>query len=91
VRHGTGRAKVIVEYGDDEVEFTVENPTNGEISDGENHGLTGMRERVQLLGGRLEVARDDGRFRVSAVLPYDRTFDRSAHLTEQAGRSEPQR
>jgi signal transduction histidine kinase len=29
-----------------------------------------MRERAALLGGTLEVERDDGRFRVRASLPY---------------------
>jgi signal transduction histidine kinase len=32
-------------------------------------GLIGMRERVEVLGGRLDVGRDDGIFRVCAVFP----------------------
>jgi signal transduction histidine kinase len=39
---------------------------------GSGHGLVGMRERVQLLGGTLQAAvRPGGGFRVHAVLPVD--------------------
>ena len=34
------------------------------------HGLTGMRERAALAGGRLDAARVDGGFRVRAAIPY---------------------
>jgi signal transduction histidine kinase len=33
------------------------------------HGLIGMRERAAAAGGRLEVSRDSGHFRVRAELP----------------------
>jgi signal transduction histidine kinase len=36
---------------------------------GGGHGLTGMRERVQVLGGRLEAGRSGAGWRVAAVLP----------------------
>ena len=37
---------------------------------GPGHGLTGMRERVALLGGSLSAGpSDDGGFLVTAVLP----------------------
>jgi signal transduction histidine kinase len=37
---------------------------------GSGHGLVGMRERTQLLGGSLDVGpRADGGFRVRALLP----------------------
>jgi signal transduction histidine kinase len=37
---------------------------------GSGHGLVGMRERVQLLGGTFQAAaRPGGGFRVHAVLP----------------------
>ena len=36
-------------------------------------GLTGMRERVELLGGELDVASSDAGTRVTAVLPLGRT------------------
>jgi signal transduction histidine kinase len=42
--------------------------------DGPGHGLTGMRERVALLGGSLSAAPSpDGGFVVSAVLPIGET------------------
>jgi signal transduction histidine kinase len=41
-------------------------------SDGQGHGLTGMRERVTVLGGTLEVGPlPAGGFRVSARIPLD--------------------
>jgi len=46
---------------------TAAGPGNG---DGPGHGLTGMRERVNLLGGTLSAGpASDGGFLVSAVLP----------------------
>ncbi len=81
LRHGTGSATVVVRHLQQEVEFTIENPiANGGEPGPERFGLTGMRERVGLLGGDLEVVADDGRFRVRALLPYDRTFDPRAHF-----------
>ena len=35
------------------------------------HGIVGMRERAQLLGGTLEAGADNGSFRVHAQLPYE--------------------
>jgi len=74
-RHGTGSARVQVAFGEEEVEFAVENPINGEKPAGEGHGLVGMRERVALLGGHFEAGPSDGRFRVRVALPYDCDFD----------------
>jgi signal transduction histidine kinase len=74
-RHGSGSALVRATFRDEEVEFLVENPTNGEPQNGEGHGLLGMRERVELLGGRLEAGASNGTFRVQVTLPYDCEFD----------------
>ncbi|MGW0432864.1 sensor histidine kinase [Micromonospora sp. NPDC003197] len=41
----------------------------------QGQGLTGMRERVLLLGGRLDTGPDDGRWRVFAYLPAVRPDD----------------
>ncbi|MEV4878468.1 sensor histidine kinase [Streptomyces cyaneofuscatus] len=51
------------------------------------HGLPGLRERAELLGGRLESGpTDDGGFRVCAVLPGTRatTAPRASQLHEAA-------
>jgi signal transduction histidine kinase len=57
------------------VEVTVEDNGRGSAGNGAlvgGHGLIGMKERVNLFGGRLEAAgRDGGGFRVFARLPYD--------------------
>jgi signal transduction histidine kinase len=57
------------------VEVTVEDNGRGSAGNGTlvgGHGLIGMKERVNLFGGRLEAAgREGGGFRVFARLPYD--------------------
>jgi signal transduction histidine kinase len=72
-RHGDGgAADVRVEFGPSALEVTVTNPVrNGAARPGGGHGITGMRERASLLGGRLEAAAQGGEFRVHADLPYE--------------------
>ncbi|MGW0770229.1 sensor histidine kinase [Streptomyces sp. NPDC002676] len=73
VRHaGTGRCRVAIEYGDEELSVEVVDDGRGASEDGSVHGfgLIGMRERVGLLGGHLSVGpRPEGGFRVAARLP----------------------
>lgn len=73
--HGS-RATVIVRYGTHDVEVEVDDDGrppaggNGRAEAGGGHGLIGMRERVALYGGRLEVGeRREGGFTVHAWLP----------------------
>jgi signal transduction histidine kinase len=69
--HGKGPADVRLTFGADELEIDVANPFSGNDSTGAGgHGIVGMRERAHLVGGRLELVRDDGCFRVRARLPY---------------------
>jgi signal transduction histidine kinase len=68
-RHGAGSAALEVAYGAGALELTVANPVGRDASDSGGHGVTGMRERASLLGGRLEAGLRDGRFRVHAHLP----------------------
>ena len=74
LKHAGAPALVTVRERDDELRIDVVNapsrrPTPSPL-DGAGHGLIGMRERVQLYGGRLAAGpTPDGGFRVSAVLP----------------------
>jgi signal transduction histidine kinase len=72
LRHaGAGRAEVVVRYGGAGVEVVVLDDGRGPAANGSaGHGLAGMRERVGMFGGELEVgAREGGGFRVRALLP----------------------
>ncbi|WOT32680.1 sensor histidine kinase [Streptomyces coeruleorubidus] len=73
VRHaGTGRCRVAIDYGDEELSVEVVDDGRGATGNGSAHGfgIIGMRERVGLLGGRLSAGpRPEGGFRVAARLP----------------------
>jgi signal transduction histidine kinase len=82
-RHAPGAAiSVVVEQEAPYVRITVKNdpPATGQPrTDGTGHGLTGMRERVALLGGQLRTGPEpDGGFAVRAVLPADGAANNSA-------------
>ncbi|HEV7677015.1 MAG TPA: sensor histidine kinase [Candidatus Dormibacteraeota bacterium] len=70
---GAASAEVIVRYGDADLELIVsdDGSGNGGPPDaGAGRGLVGMRERVALFHGRLDVGRaPGGGFRVHARLP----------------------
>jgi signal transduction histidine kinase len=70
-RHGNGSAEVLVRFGPEAVELSVTNSMRAPETSpgGTGHGVIGMRERADLLGGSLEAAADAGRFRVHARLP----------------------
>jgi signal transduction histidine kinase len=75
-RHAPGApVKIAVVAGNGTVRVDVVNgaggtwPANGSEADLTGHGLAGMRERVALLGGRLEAGPRDGGFAVRAELP----------------------
>jgi signal transduction histidine kinase len=71
-RHGAGSAEVAIDFEPDALEVTVTNPTapGAAVRPGGGHGIVGMRERAQLLGGSLEAGARNGRFSVRARLPY---------------------
>ncbi|MFJ9854397.1 sensor histidine kinase [Streptomyces sp. NPDC101150] len=73
VRHaGTGRCRVAIDYGDEELSVEVVDDGRGVTESGSAHGfgIIGMRERVGLLGGHLTAGpRPEGGFRVAAGLP----------------------
>ncbi len=78
-KHGGDQvgAKVLLKYGERELTLLAEDDGSGEDrrlheggADGLGHGLIGMRERVDMVGGSLQAGpRPGGGFRISAVLP----------------------
>jgi len=80
LKHGPGEARVAIAYEPDGVTLTVANPLppgptegpragTGPSHDGSGHGLIGMRERADLLGGSFDAGPDGGTWRVHAYLP----------------------
>ena len=70
------RATVLLRGRDDGVELTVSDDGCGPGSaPGHGYGIAGMRERAELLGGRLSAcAGSQGGFRVDAFLPCDESL-----------------
>ena len=58
-------------FAEHALELTVTNPNPGNERQADGHGLVGMRERTELLGGSFEANAEDGLFRIRARLPYD--------------------
>ncbi len=56
----------------DDVVLSVTNEHTRPVTTGPvgGQGLLGMRERAELVGGRLALDQQDGRFQVRAVIPY---------------------
>lgn len=74
MRHGAGPVEVRLAWHPDRVQLTVTNPlpVPPRASDASRgHGLIGMRERAQLVGGALEAASVGSSFVVRAALPLD--------------------
>lgn len=73
VRHaGTGRCRVLIDYGGEELSVEVVDDGRGATENSSAHGfgLVGMRERVALLYGNLSAGpRPEGGFQVTARLP----------------------
>jgi signal transduction histidine kinase len=73
-RYGEGAARVSLIYGGSALELDVQNSIRPSASGraGGGHGIAGMKERVELLGGTLAAAVNGSVFRVHARLPYER-------------------
>ncbi|MFG1945388.1 sensor histidine kinase [Nonomuraea sp. NPDC048826] len=69
-RHGTGDARVELDYTGPDLALTVTNPVQGAPLRAHGHGVIGMRERAALAGGTLDVTRQEGAYRLHARLPY---------------------
>jgi signal transduction histidine kinase len=66
------RARLSIQLGDDQVEFDLRDfggttPATGAPNGG--HGLIGLRERVEVLGGRLQAGPADSGWRLTALVP----------------------
>ena len=66
--------RVVLRYGEDRLEIEVADDGRRDVArNGTGHGLVGMRERIALYGGELDVGpRPGGGYSVSAQLPIDR-------------------
>ncbi|MBO9625586.1 MAG: sensor histidine kinase [Microbacterium sp.] len=70
LRHGEGVVDVHLAWLPDRVEVTVANTVSAASAPHQGgHGLIGMRERAQLVGGNLLAGREGERFVVRATLP----------------------
>ncbi|WEK13524.1 MAG: histidine kinase [Candidatus Microbacterium phytovorans] len=72
LRHGAGGAvDVGLSWHPDRVRLIVRNPASAGSApgDGRGHGLIGMRERAQLVGGTFEAGLDGDVFTVRATVP----------------------
>ncbi|GAA4637131.1 sensor histidine kinase [Actinoallomurus vinaceus] len=79
IRHaGTRHCRVSIDQRPDELHVEIVDAGQGGTADaGSGHGISGMRERAALLGGRLSAGpRPEGGFRVSARLPLPATAGR---------------
>lgn len=72
LRHA-GKVPVTVRLAvrDSRLALEMTNPIHGAAQPraGGGHGLRGIRERVTILGGRMDAGADDGRWRVAVTLP----------------------
>ncbi|MGB4137405.1 MAG: histidine kinase, partial [Microbacterium sp.] len=70
LRHGTGDVDVRLSWWADAVDIAVSNAVDaGKQTSSGGHGLIGMRERAQLVGGTLQAGPRGDRFVVTARLP----------------------
>lgn len=73
-RHGAGGARVALALRDQELLLRVENvigPRDRSGDEGSGYGLIGLRERIESVGGVLEVAQDEERFSIEAKIRLD--------------------
>jgi signal transduction histidine kinase len=73
LRHaGASRVDVVLHYRDDRLDIEVTDDGRGRGGGGDGHGLAGMRERAELIGGMLTTSGvGDSGFKVSVSLPIE--------------------
>lgn len=70
LKHGRGTAELAVRFAPEEVDLEVRNPVGSGPPTPGGHGLVGMRERLDAVGGRLTAGPDGaGGWVVRAVVP----------------------
>lgn len=70
LRHGGAPVQLRLAWYADRVDLDVRNPLRADaLAGGSGHGIIGMRERAQLVGGMLEAGEDAGAFIVRGSLP----------------------
>lgn len=68
------RVDVTVDFGEEALAITVQDPGPPKPRDGTGpgHGLVGMRERAGLFGGHIETTAEEDGFTVRVVLPLEK-------------------
>ncbi|WP_193598010.1 sensor histidine kinase [Microbacterium sp. YJN-G] len=69
LRHGEGDVDVRMSWFAERADIEVRNRVAASAGSGAGHGLVGMRERAQLVGGTFSAVRDGAWFVVRASLP----------------------
>ncbi|MFS0911849.1 sensor histidine kinase [Microbacterium sp. 179-I 3D2 NHS] len=81
IRHGDGTVHVHLAWLPERVDIVVRNTVDGEATGStDGHGLIGMRERAQLVGGVLRAERRGGQFVVEGSLPIGASVDGAGSL-----------
>ncbi|WP_405089558.1 histidine kinase [Micromonospora sp. NBC_01392] len=90
----TARARLTVSVVDGAVHWAVSDDGRGAapavVPVGGGHGIVGMRERVEVLGGRLEAGPTGDGWRVRTVLPPGGAPDRPARVVPRSRPAAPE-
>lgn len=80
-KHAPGAGVAVALAGSDgAVELAIRNDRPSSGPTGKGNGLTGMRQRVEMLGGRLQVGPDQREWLVRAIIPVDAARCRAKRL-----------
>lgn len=90
IRHGDGTVQVHLAWLPERVDLEVRNTVSGEaLGAPGGHGLIGMRERAQLVGGSLQAERSGAQFVVHGSLPIGPSTESmtTGSMADGAGRA----